>query len=276
MGKVLSQAQIDSFHEQGFISPIDVMSEDEARTYAQRLEDAERDHPEELNPENRNNVHLSFKLFDELAFHPVVLDAVEDLIGENFSLWGSVLFAKEPKSSHFVSWHQDGTYMGVFPHDFVTPWIALTESNLESGCMSMIPGSHRHGIQTHEDTFAENNILTRGQAIADIDEDRAVHLILKPGQMSIHGARVIHGSQPNRSRHRRLGFVLQCFVPAGARQIIGENYWLPVRGDCAQDDFEYLDRPDFDMDPKGVASRKLANDNWAKILYQGASQKRAY
>ena len=276
MGKVLTKQQIDSFHEQGFISPIDVISEDEARSYALRLEEAEQQFPEALNAENRNNVHLGFKLFDELAFHPIVHDAVEDLIGADFSLWGSVLFAKEPKSSHFVSWHQDGTYMGLWPHEFVSPWIALTESNLESGCMSMIPGSHRDGIQSHRDTFAEDNILTRGQEIPDIDEDSAVHLILKPGQMSIHHARVIHGSQPNRSRNRRVGFVLQVFAPAGTRQNIGENLWLPVRGNCAQDDVEYLDRPEFDMDPKGAASRQRANDNWANILYQGASKKRAY
>ena len=276
MGKVLTQAQIDSFREQGFVSPIDVMSEDEALDYARRLEAAEQEYPDELNPENRNNVHLSFKLFDELAFHPILLDAVEDLIGADFSLWGSVLFAKEPQSSHFVSWHQDGTYMGLKPHDYVTPWIALTESNLESGCMSMIPGSHRDGIRNHEDTFGENNILTRGQNIADVDENKAVHLILKPGQMSIHHAEVIHGSQPNRSQKRRVGFAIQVFAPAGVRQVAGENYWLPVRGDCAQEDFEYLDRPDFDMDPRGVNSRKRANDNWANILYQGARQKRAY
>lgn len=276
MGKVLTQTQIDLFHEQGFVSPIDVLSEDEAAAYVRRLQQAEREYPDALNPENRNNVHLGFKLFDELAYHPIVLDAVEDLIGSKFSLWGSVLFAKEPQSGHFVSWHQDGTYMGLSPHDFVSPWIALTESNLESGCMSMIPGSHRDGIQTHEDTFAEDNILTRGQEIPDIDEDSAVHLILKPGQMSIHHARVIHGSQPNRSRQRRVGYVLQSFAPAGTRQVIGENYWLPARGDCAQDDFEYLDRPEFDMDSKGVASRDRANENWANILYQGASRKRAY
>ena len=231
MGKALSQAQIDQYHEQGFLSPIDVMPEEEALEYAQRLQTAELEYPEALNAQNRNNPHLAFKFLDELVHHPLVLDAVEDLIGPAFSLWGTVLFIKEPQSSHFVSWHQDATYAGVAPHDYVTPWLALTPSNLETGCMSMIPGSHKDAIQPHEETFHEDNILTRGQKIDAVDESIAVDLILKPGQMSLHHATVIHGSQPNRSRQRRVGFAMQAYVPAGGRQTLGENYWLPVRGD---------------------------------------------
>ena len=276
MGKVLSQQQIDRYHEQGFIAPIDVMAESEALEYAQRLRAAELEYPDELNAENRNNPHLSFKFLDELAHHPLILDAVEDLIGPAFSLWGSVLFIKEPQSSHFVSWHQDATYMGITPHDYVTPWLALTPSNLETGCMSMIPGSHKDPIRPHEETFHEDNILTRGQEIRAVDESIAVDLILKPGQMSLHHAKIIHGSQPNRSQQRRAGYAMQAFMPAGARQTLGENYWLPIRGNCAQADFTELKRPAADMDSTGVGERDKVNRNWADILYQGAEKKRAY
>lgn len=276
MPKFLSQGQIDQFHEEGFLSPIDVMSEDQALSYRQRLEEAESEYPQELNAENRNNPHLSFCLLDELAHHAVVLDVVEDLIGPDISLWGSVLFIKEPTSPHYVSWHQDATYMGIEPQDFVTPWIALSPSNLESGCMSMIPRSHHHQIRKHQETFARDNILTRGQAIKEVDESQAVDLILRPGQMSLHHARIIHGSKPNLSRQRRIGYALQAFMPAPARQTLGENYWLPIRGKDWHDDSPRLTRPQADMDFDGVANRELANDNWANILYQGAEQKRAY
>ena len=276
MPKFLSQNQVNDFREAGFLAPIDVMSEDQALSYRQRLETAENEYPQELNAENRNNPHLSFCFLDELAHHPVVLDVVEDLVGPDFSLWGSVLFIKEPSSPHYVSWHQDATYMGITPHDFVTPWIALSPSNLESGCMSMIPGSHRWHIQNHEETFAEDNILTRGQAIKDVNESLAVNLILRPGQMSVHHAEIIHGSRPNLSQQRRIGYALQAYMPPPAQQVLGENYWLPVRGEDWHDDSKRLSRPKTDMDAEGVAYRKLVNDNWANILYQGAEQKRAY
>jgi len=252
------------------------MSEREARVYSGRLEAAERDYPGEINPENRNNAHLSFTFLDELVHHPVIVDAVEDLIGANISLWGSVLFIKEPRSAGYVSWHQDATYVGIEPHEFVTPWLALTPSNCESGCMSMIPGSHRDHIRKHEDTFDGDNILTRGQVVRGVDESTAIDLILRPGQMSLHHAQIIHGSQPNRGDQRRIGLAMQAYMPPHARQVIGKNCWLQIRGENEREHSIALHRPKFDMDPQGVADRALANENWANILYRGAEKKRAY
>ena len=142
--------------------------------------------------------------------------------------------------------------------------------------MSMIPGSHLEAIQTHLETFHDDNILTRGQEIPDVDESLAVDLILRPGQISLHHARIVHGSQPNRSQRRRVGYALQAYVPAGGRQVLGENYWLPIRGNCLQSDDIELRRPVYDMDPEGIGERQKANDNWSNVLYQGASRKRAY
>ena len=277
MGKVLSEAQIKAYHEQGFISAIDVMSEDEALSYAQRLQAAETHYPTDLSGVNRNNGHLCFTFLDELAYHPRVLDAVEDLLGPHFSLWGSVLFIKEPKSSHFVSWHQDATYMGITPRHFVTPWIALTHSDRHTGCMSMIPGSHHKDIQPHQDTYGADNILTRGQEVTNVDASLAVDLILKPGQMSLHHAMTIHGSQPNQSQDkRRIGFALQSFMPAGARQTIGHNNWSPARGNCTQEGHHYLARPKHDMDTHDITARDKSNQNFSDILYHGAKTKRDY
>jgi len=277
LGKVLSEAQIKAYHEQGFISAIDVMSENEALSYAQRLQAAETHYPTDLSGVNRNNGHLCFTFLDELAYHPRVLDAVEDLLGPHFSLWGSVLFIKEPKSSHFVSWHQDATYMGITPRHFVTPWIALTHSDRHTGCMSMIPGSHHKDIQPHQDTYGADNILTRGQEVTNVDASLAVDLILKPGQMSLHHAMTIHGSQPNQSQDkRRIGFALQSFMPAGARQTIGHNNWSPARGNCTQKGHHYLARPKHDMDTHGITARDKSNQNFSDILYHGAKTKRDY
>ncbi len=276
MGKILSQSQIDQYHEQGFVLPVDVMSEEEAAEYLRQLEEAEAKYPEHLNAENRNNTHLVLKCLDELAHHPIVVDAIEDLLGSDFSLWGSVLFIKEPQTKHFVSWHQDATYMGIEPKNFATPWIALTPSNLESGCMTMVPGTHKDGIRHHDDTFSEDNILTRGQNIPDLDLSKSVDLILRPGQMSIHNAQVIHASQPNKSKQRRVGFALQGYVASGGSQVIGENYWLPIRGQCNHPDMIELLRPKSDMDETAIKQRNLVNQNWADILYKGAEKVRAY
>ena len=277
MSKVLTKSQIEQYHDEGFISPVRVISEQEAHLIKQELEMVEAEFPEEINAESRNNLHLSFAFLDALAHNEIIIDAMEDLIGPNISLWASVMFIKEPSSKHYVSWHQDATYMGLDSLNFPTPWVALSPSNKETGCMTMIAGSHKTKIQEHEDTFAENNILTRGQVIQNVDESKAVDLILEPGEMSIHHGAVIHGSQPNNSNHRRIGFSLQSYMPPNIKQIVGRNIWTHVRGKKREDeDGILLDRPKFNMDPATVEQRRIANENMSEILYNGAKIKRNY
>ena len=277
MGKVLTEKQIKQYHDEGFIAPISVMSDDEALKTKERVEEAEKVFPEEFNPENRNNLHLTFMVLDELAHNQIILDAVDDLIGPEFSLWSSVMFIKNPSTEHFVSWHQDATYMGMSSNNFITPWIALTPSTEEMGCMAMIPGSHKQDILPHQDTFAENNILTRGQSVKDVDENKGENLILNPGEMSIHHGATIHGSKPNKSKQRRIGFALQSYCPHSIYQIIGKNIWMHIRGG-ERDDLNglQLERPRFDMDPIAVNLRKIANENYSNILYHDAKKTRNY
>lgn len=276
MPKVLSSAQIEQYQQLGFVSPVDVMSEADACEFKQRFEQMEKAYPEHVNAENRNNAHLIFSCLDELAHHPIIVDAVEDLIGKNIALWGSVLFIKNPQSKGYVSWHQDATYMGIVPHNFVSPWLALTHSTIDNGCMRMIAGSHKQPVQPHVDTFEADNVLTRGQAVEQIDATNAVDLILRPGQMSLHHALTVHASNPNKSRQRRIGFVMQSYMPAEAMQTIGDNNWMPIRGDNPRAGSYSLSRPQFDMAPSGLAERARANQNFSNILYHGAAEQRAY
>jgi hypothetical protein len=141
----------------------------------------------------------------------------------------------------------------------------------------MIAGSHHSEIQNHEDTFAENNILTRGQVISNIDRSKAVDLILEPGEMSIHHGAIIHGSQPNKSNQRRIGFSLQSYVPPSIKQVVGKNIWTHIRGQKRKDiNGIELSRPNYNMDPITVEQRRVAEENLSEILYKGAKLKRKY
>ena len=277
MPKVLTKEQIEQYHDEGFISPLRVISEADALSIKTQLEEVEAQYPEEINAESRNNLHLSFAFLDALAHNTTIVDAMEDLIGPDIALWASVMFIKEPSSKQYVSWHQDATYMGLDSVDFPTPWIALSPSNIETGCMTMISGSHKSEIRKHEDTYAENNILTRGQVIPNVDEDKAVNLILRPGEMSIHHGAIIHGSQPNNSDQRRIGFSLQSYISPEIRQVVGRNIWTHIRGKARHDiDGLTLERPKYNMDPITVSQRKIAEENLSDILYKGAKLKRKY
>ena len=47
-----------------------------------------------------------------------------------------------------------------------------------------IPGSHRTGTQKHVETYDKDNLLSRGQALVDVDDSTAVDLVLKPGEQA--------------------------------------------------------------------------------------------
>ncbi len=274
MGKVLSDDQIAQYERDGFLFPVSVLTPDEAAAAHAALEQAEADHPGTLDGAGRNNPHLMFPFLDAIVHHPRMLDAVEDIIGPDIRVWGTVLFIKEAHDPGYVSWHQDFTHMGLEPHLGISAWLALTPSTIESGCMRMIPGTHKSEILPHHDTFDENNILTRGQTIHGVDESKAVDLVLQPGEMSLHTPRTIHASAPNNSDNRRIGFTIQSYLPPEVRQTKGEGYAQHARGVDPFGHLKSAPRPKTLFDPEAMVVRERINALWAEQLYDGAEMKR--
>jgi ectoine hydroxylase-related dioxygenase (phytanoyl-CoA dioxygenase family) len=161
-----------------------------------------------------------------------VLDAVESIIGPNLMIWGADFFIKEPHSPTRVSMHQDLTYWGFGEtSNQVTAWIALSPSTVESGCVDLVKGSHKNPILPHTDTQAEDNILSRGQEVAvDVTDEDRTHIILAPGQMSLHHGLAIHGSNPNSSNERRIGYAIRYINPDAQQQSARREYAMLARG----------------------------------------------
>src|SRR3546814_1653851 len=88
--------------------------------------------------------------------------------------------------------------------------------------MQVIPGTHLLDQIPHKDTFSKNNLLTRGQEIAvQVDQSKAVSIELQPGEMSLHHVRIIHGSPPNPSPRRRIGFAIR-YIPTRSEEHTSE------------------------------------------------------
>ena len=79
MGKKLTNEQIASYHRDGFLSPVDIFSEDEAARLRLELEEAEKKWPEAFDGSARNNAHYNIMVLDEITHNKVLVDAVEDL-----------------------------------------------------------------------------------------------------------------------------------------------------------------------------------------------------
>ena len=184
--------------------------------------------------------------------------------GPNILCWNTSFFIKEPHDPGFVSWHQDATYWGLSSSDVATAWIAMSPANKVSGCMKFVAGTHKQQVK-HEDTFDQNNLLTRGQEIAvEVDEDKAVYVELKPGQASLHHVLLFHGSEPNRSDDRRIGLAVR-YIPTHLKQAVGQRDWATlVRGKDTYGHFqpEYVPKKDLEPEalglPQGGNGRAIA------------------
>src|ERR1700722_12004433 len=264
--KLLSESAVRQYREQGYYAPVRVMSRDEAGALRQALETYEAGTGNLAGP-LRHKSHLLFTWLNDLVRHPRILDAVEDIIGPNILCWGSSFFIKEPRNPGFVSWHQDSTYWGLDPADVVTAWVALSDSTATNGAMRVIPGTHKLEQVAHRDTFRPENLLSRGQEImVDVDERQAAMLELSAGEMSLHHVRLIHGSDPNPSPQRRIGFAIR-YIPTYVRQVAGSHdHATLVRGIDAYSHFEPEERPDADMSDRAVAYHAAVTGAHAAIL----------
>lgn len=207
-----------TYRTQGFLTGIPVIDNAAARRHRTALEAAEA----ELGTLHyKAKMHTILPACLELATHPVLLDIVERLIGQNILLYDTAYIIKEPGSSHHVSWHQDLTYWGFDAAAIegqVSLWLALSPATRESGCMHMLPGSHRWGTMPHTTTQDESNVLLQGQTVEHVPDDGALACELRPGEASLHHGRTLHASFPNRSADRRIGLNAQYIIP-NVRQI---------------------------------------------------------
>jgi non-heme Fe2+,alpha-ketoglutarate-dependent halogenase len=269
----LSDAQIRRYHEQGYLCPIRVLSPEQAAVGRGQLESAEAANGGPLQGAMKQKPHLLFTWLDQLVRNQSVLDAVEGVIGPNILCWASSFFTKEANDPKYVSWHQDLTYWGLEPADIVTAWIALSPSTPESGCMRVVPGSHKREVLPHIETFAEHNLLSRGQEIqVEVDEHQAKDLILAPGEMSLHHVKLIHGSGPNRADDRRIGFAIR-YVPTYVRQTAGaEDSAMLVRGVDADHHFLEEMPPSADLDEAALAEHATVTARAARILMRGTGR----
>ena len=275
MIKILSAAALAQYQEKGFYSPLDVLTASEAADYCVRLEAIELAQGHAIVGSERSKSHLLYTWIDDLMRHPRILDAIEDIIGPDILCWNTVWWIKEPMSDTFVSWHQDKLYVGLDTDDFVTAWLALTPATIESGCMRILPGSHKRDIMPHRDEFAENNMLSRGQEIAvPIDESQAVSMELAPGQVSLHNVRIAHVSTPNVSSDRRIGLSMH-YIPTSTRQIAMDwDSATLVRGEDHYNHFTLTPRPSQDLEEEAVRLHKQATDAFRAIVFNDAERVR--
>jgi hypothetical protein len=261
-----------AYEKDGCLFPYDVTSAAEAAGLLADFEAAEaeiggdrarlsllRTYPAQLLPS-----------FSWLIRHPRLVEAVSQIIGRDVLMWSCGFFIKEADSRSYVSWHQDLNYWGLDGEEEVTAWFALTPATVENGCMRFVPGSHRRKVVPHVDSFAPDNLLTRGQEIAvEVDEASAVNVLLRAGQASFHHGHMFHASNPNRTSSRRLGLAMRYVAPS-MKQVSGERLLVShVSGEDKYGHFEIMPPPAGRLLAEDFERARRNTDMKRNILYQG-------
>ena len=83
---------------------------------------------------------------------------------------------------------------------------------------------------------------------------------------------IVHGSTPNRSNSRRIGFVIQSYIGTNVDQVIGKVYVQQARGTDTFKYHEHTKRPVELMNKNDMIFKNKANDELAKIFYKNAKK----
>jgi phytanoyl-CoA hydroxylase len=159
---------------------------------------------------------------------------VEELLGADASVFQSMFILKSP-GAWGQPWHQDAYYFNFDRGPQIGLWLAISEATLENGCLSVLPGSHLDPIHYHGPDRREGS--NYGYTEVDVpEEDRAVPVLMQPGDLLVFHSHLLHRSVDNLGVGRREAMVLH-YAPTGsinladarAQAIHNKIYrWIPV------------------------------------------------
>jgi len=215
----LSEAQVSQFWEDGFISGIPILTEDQTAIARRRFEALEakaaqaagdRWTDDSYAPWN-DGVHPLRAWFHAMSTHPRIIAAVSSILGPNLLIRNADVFMKKPENTRRIAWHVDATCSTDQSRLMVTAWLGMSESSEGNGCMQFIPGSHRRPLpERNKDKFS---LSLRGKDLDEVEKLARVSNLMRPGQLSVHCFRTLHRSGENLTLQRRFGYTTRFMAP---------------------------------------------------------------
>ena len=239
-----SSSHVRDYQENGFVIFRNVLDQDLIREASDHVAWLQRKHPN-LRPEHLGHTLMTHDPFwVRLVGDDRLLDIAQQFIGPNIALFASHYICKPPFDGQPVLWHQDGSYWPLEPMEVITLWVAIDDSTPENGCMRVIPGTHTLDIQQLRRRTDIPNVLSSEMDARFVEETKAVDVVLKAGDVSIHHPNIIHGSNANTSPRRRCGLTIR-YIPTSTR-ILSDDFWpsaFLLRGEAVPGVNRYNPKP---------------------------------
>lgn len=221
----LSEAQVHSFRELGYLPGIRVLSDDQVETLRHELSElVAPDHPGrdlfyEYNSNESTDPNTTLfhalgawrvsRAFHDALWNPAFLMPASQLLAAPVRFWHDQIFYKPARHGGVVAWHQDYSYWTrTTPMAHLSCWIGLDDATVENGCLHYVPRSH------HWKLLPITGLADAMNAIQSVlnDEQRSefkpVPIELRKGEAAFHHPLLVHGSFENRSGSPRRAFVL--------------------------------------------------------------------
>lgn len=254
----LSAEQIKKFHVQGYLFPVDVLTQREVREVLaayQRYRTVVDRAGGLLNKRwNHPKVHLIAKWADALVHHPRLLDLATDVIGPDLLVWSTTVFVRERRSSSRLAWHQDAPYYGWAGSEdaAVRIWVALTRTTRQNGTLLYCRESHTAGLLPHDFIDRSPAGVMQGEQVEYTAKDEDIVAVeIDAGQASLHQPTTVHSSGPSSVDAERICFAVDYLAPSIV-PLYGQDSALLVRGDDRYEHFVPEKRPESDFAPAAI------------------------
>lgn len=269
MKYALNNQQVSAYKKEGYLFPLDILSAEELTYYKSKWAQLKAALPIDRTVVRGPDMFLNFRWAYDLATHPKILDAISSVLGPDLIISGGLILAKPADGNTFVSWHQDAHYAThLNGSEALTYWLALSNSNIQNGCMRVIPGTQNTNYE-HKEVYDENNMLSLGQTVEGINSEEAIDLELTPGQASLHHFNILHSSNFNTSDSIRTGFIVRYCTP----EII-QNEGMVLIHARGQKHYQHLNMitniPDYSFE-EGLKNQLAIDQKWIKEYAESKS-----
>lgn len=224
---------LNFFEKNGFIGPIKLYEPEEAKEILHEIRIKNLDRSKILFDNDVNyDRHFDIAELTRHVGHKKIIEKVSSILGQDVLCWRSEFFPKFPGSAA-TEWHQVSNYQyatgtpmlkptlenRTIPLD-LTVWTCFTEATIENGCMKFLPGSHKKLYYDESKEIARGREEEYRSVTANTgffgydfqefkvdedwipDEQKAVSMVMQPGECVIFSARCVHASHPNTTKHK--------------------------------------------------------------------------
>ena len=216
---LLSRDQIEHYFEYGYVVVPDLIDA-ESLLRLQRITDdivatasglsqhsnildLESSHsPEAPRVRRIKRPHVAHPFYREMAGYQPIMDAIAPLIGPNIRMRpAGKINLKSGEYGSPVEWHQDWAFYPHTNQSVLAVGVLLDDMNSQNGPLKFLPGSHRGPVYDHH---SDGRFCGAIDVVAvGLDVSQAVEIQAKAGSITVHHARLIHGSELNRSDQQR-------------------------------------------------------------------------